>query len=80
MLPRDIIFEISKYAHRIALLNLLSTCKLYKSFDDIYFDKYALNLKCKINKLNGKKYHQIANIITKCTKAVSYTHLTLPTT
>ncbi|ARF12465.1 FNIP repeat protein [Klosneuvirus KNV1] len=70
MLPRDIIFEISKYAHRIALLNLLSTCKLYKSFDDIYFDKYALNLKCKINKLNGKKYHQIANIITKCTKVI----------
>lgn len=70
MFPEDIIYEISKYAHRLSLLNLLSTCKLYKGYEHIYYDKYALNLKCKLSKLDAIKYSVIRNIVPKCTKVI----------
>ena len=41
----DILLEISKFSQRNCLLNLLSTCKFFKSSDKIFFNKYFINQK-----------------------------------
>ena len=42
MLCRDVVREIAKYATRKSLLMLLSTCKEYNQYDDVYFELYSL--------------------------------------
>ena len=40
----DIVKIISNYLNDKELLNFLSTCKLYKNFDDIYFEKKIISI------------------------------------
>jgi hypothetical protein len=41
----DILLEISNLSQTNCLSNLLSTCKFFKSFDHIFFNKYMINQK-----------------------------------
>jgi len=64
MLCYDNFIEISNYAKKRDLLNLLSTCRAYRSLVIVYHDKYAFKLNQKQHKIQ-KDLQTLRNVIRK---------------
>ena len=68
MLGYDNLCEVAKYATRIPLLRLLSTCKTYRMYTSIYYEKFTFKFNQTEKKIAKQMWLLKHDIISKCTK------------